>query len=129
MAPWLRDQEYGKVFINNNPLLQHTIPIDCLPPNAADVNIRWVIGNTFYVLDFRVSEGLPKADFDAPHKGRRGGTPRTRYYGRLEGVTPEAKALAERAAGSAGVSIHEWLDAAVRHEAAKTLSAPLDKLQ
>jgi ubiquinone/menaquinone biosynthesis C-methylase UbiE len=54
---------------------------------------------------------------DLPHKGWRGGTIRTRYYGLLEGVTPEARKMAIEAAKAKGVSVHEWLDSLVREAA------------
>jgi ubiquinone/menaquinone biosynthesis C-methylase UbiE len=123
MAPWLREREYGKILVNNNPLLAHSLPLQDLPPNCDEVNIRWILGNTFYVIDFRVLEGLPNADFDVPHQGRRGGTCRSRYYGRLEGVTPETKALVEKAANMSGTSIHEWLENVVKNRAAEVISS------
>ncbi len=48
---------------------------------------------------------------------------RSRYYGVMEGVTPETKELARRAAAGAGVSIHEWLDRLVRRQATADLAA------
>jgi predicted HicB family RNase H-like nuclease len=51
---------------------------------------------------------------------------RTRYYGQLEGVTPEARKMAIEAAKAQGVSVHEWLDSLVR-KAAKSNPALSDK--
>ena len=42
---------------------------------------------------------------------------RTRYFGRLEGVTPEAKEMAIEAARRSGLSLHQWLDTVVRQAA------------
>jgi len=70
-----------------------------------------------------VGEGFPPVDMDLPHQGWRGGTLRTRYYGRLEGVTPQARELAVKAASAKGVSVHEWLDALVRKAAESDLGA------
>lgn len=114
LAPWLRITTYGEILQNSNKLYRYTPPIDLLPVCARDVSLRWLLGNAYYVIDFRIGKGPPPLDLDLPIVGRRGGTHRTRYYGNLEGVTPEAKAMAEKAALASGLSLHEWLDRAVR---------------
>jgi SAM-dependent methyltransferase len=121
MAPWLRNTEYGKILMNNNRLLEHEIPINLLPENARDVRIRWILGNSFYLIDFSVGEGTPPINLDLPHKGVRGGTCRTRYFGQLEGVTLKTKELAEQAAREAGLSMHDWLEKTVRENAENVL--------
>ena len=68
-----------------------------------------------------VGVGEPRADLDFPIPGVRGGTHRTRYYGHLEGVTPEAKRLAQQARASLGLSMHDWLDKVVREAAQRDL--------
>lgn len=123
MAPWHRDSEYGAVLMSSNQLYRYEPPLRDLPENARDAGVRWLIGNAFYVIDFRVGDGLPDVDLDLPIQGRRGGTHRTRYYGKLEGVTVEAKQMAEEAAAESGLSIHEWLDKAVREAVARSSSA------
>ena len=122
LAPWLRNTEFGKVVINNNRLLDANVPLAYLPASAEAVSLRYIIKNTFYFIAFTVGKGPPEVDFDLPHKGRRGGTMRTRYYGQLEGVTPEAKNLALEAAKATGKSVHDWLDALVRERAASDLA-------
>jgi SAM-dependent methyltransferase len=117
LPPWLAGTEFGEMIIENNPLFKHKVPLACLPENARAVTLRWVLGGCFYLIDFKVGDGPPPADIDLPHKGWRGGTMRTRYYGRLEGVTPEARRLAIEAAKARGVSVHEWLDSVVRTKA------------
>jgi ubiquinone/menaquinone biosynthesis C-methylase UbiE len=119
MAPWHRNSEYGAILMNSNQLYRYEPPLEALPENVRDAGVRWLIGNAFYVIDFRVGEGLPEVDLDLPILGRRGGTHRTRYYGNLEGVTVEAKQMAEEAAAGSGMSIHEWLDNAVRAAASR----------
>jgi ubiquinone/menaquinone biosynthesis C-methylase UbiE len=119
MAPWLRDHEYGKVLLNNNSLWEHNIPLEILPENALNVTLRWILGNSFYVIDYVSGEGLPAVNLDLPHKGPRGGTCRTRYYGNLEGVNLETKQLAQEAAKDSGLSLHEWLDNVVSKAAKK----------
>ena len=117
LPPWLEGTEFGEMIVTNNPLFKHKVPLEHLPLNARDVTLRWILGGCFYLIDFTVGRGAPRVDIDLPHKGWRGGTIRTRYYGRLEGVTPEARKMAIEAAKAKGVSVHEWLDSVVRNAA------------
>jgi ubiquinone/menaquinone biosynthesis C-methylase UbiE len=121
MPPWLRGTEYANVLLNNNPLFENPVPLEHIPVEARDVIVRWVIGGVYYLITFTVGEGEPQADFDLEIPGRRGGTLRTRYYGKLEGVTPEAKDLALRASERSGTSIHDWLTDVVRAAAKREL--------
>jgi ubiquinone/menaquinone biosynthesis C-methylase UbiE len=124
VGPWLRGTEFGGIVTTNNPLFNHEVPLRSIPICARDVNVRWIMGNCFYVITFRKGDGPPPLDLDLPHKGWRGGTMRSRYFGILEGVTPEAKELVRRAAASAGLSVHEWLDRTVRQQAAEDVKSP-----
>ena len=126
LPPWLEGTEFGEMIITNNPLFKHRAPLECLPLNARDVTLRWILGGCFYLIDFDVGDGPPPVDIDLPHKGWRGGTIRTRYFGRLEGVTPEAREMAILAAKAQGVSVHEWLDSLVRR-AAKSDAGGVEK--
>jgi ubiquinone/menaquinone biosynthesis C-methylase UbiE len=121
VGPWLGPTEFGRIVTGNNPLYGHELPLSSIPICARDVNVRWIMGNCFYVITFRKGEGPPPLDLDLPHKGWRGGTMRTRYFGVLEGVTPETKELAKKAAAQAGLSLHEWLDRLVRKQAQEDL--------
>jgi len=121
MAPWQRESEYGQILMTSNKLYAHTPPLDDLPEGARDVCVRWMIGSAFYVIDFRVGEGAPRVDLDLPILGKRGGTHRTRYFGVLEGVSPEAKRMAYEAAEASGLSWHDWVDRAVRAAASADL--------
>jgi len=121
MPVWLRDSEFGKTLINHNPLFLTDVPLKYLPVEARDVCLRWVIGGTFFLIEFTVGEGEPDANFDFDIPGARGGTHRTRLEGQLEGVTPEAKELAHRAREELGISMHQWLDSLVKAEAKKVL--------
>lgn len=114
MPPWLYETEYGRILLNNNPLFKKAIPFEDVPVEAREVVVRWVIGGVYYLIDFVVGDGEPKADFDLQIPGKRGGTLRTRYYGRLEGVSPETLAMAHEAREKSGKSMHEWLEEAVR---------------
>jgi SAM-dependent methyltransferase len=117
VAPWLKGTEFEGIVTTNNPLFKADAPLHVLPIGARDVTVRWIIANCFYVIAFTKGDGPPPLDLDLPHKGWRGGTMRTRYYGVLEGVTPEAKSMAKEAAIRAGVSVHEWLDRLIKREA------------
>lgn len=110
VAPWLRNSEYAKVAITNNPLWASPLPLADLPHESDDVHCSWILGNCFYLIDFRVSAQGPIMNIDVLHKGRRGGTARSRYYGQLEGISPELRAKVLDAATRNGVSIHEWLE-------------------
>ena len=109
--------EFEGIVTTNNPLFSHHVPLAALPECAADVSVRWVIANCFYLISFSKGEGRPALDLDLPHQGWRGGTLRSRYFGRLEGVSAEAKAQAIAAAKRDGVSVSDWLDRVVRRAA------------
>lgn len=121
MPPWLRETEFGKILMNSNPEFCYPLPLDKLPVEARNTNIQWIIGGVFYLIDFDVGVGEPPADLDFPIPGVRGGTHRTRYYGQLEGVTPEVKLLAHKARAATGKSMHQWLDDTVRSAALRDL--------
>jgi SAM-dependent methyltransferase len=114
VAPWLRESEYGQISITNNALWGADSPIDMLPETAADVTQSWVLGNCFYVIDYRVSNDLPYMNMNVPHKGGRGGSMRTRHFGQLEGVTEESKRYVLEDAKRKGVSVHDWLEHAIK---------------
>jgi ubiquinone/menaquinone biosynthesis C-methylase UbiE len=126
VGPWLREVDFGKIVTTNNPLFAHKLPLESIPVCARDVNVRWIMANCFYVITFKKGDGPPPLNLDLIHQGWRGGTMRSRYYGVMEGVTPEAKELARQAAASAGVSIHEWLDRLVRSQASIDLAKNRD---
>ncbi|MBK6863077.1 MAG: class I SAM-dependent methyltransferase [Ideonella sp.] len=121
IAPWLRPTEFGAVLMNSNPHYAFEAPLADLHVSARDVAVRYVMNGAFYCISYHVGEGPPFADFDLEIPGPRGGTHRTRYYGQLEGVSNEAKALALRAQAASGKSLHRWLDDAVRNAAREDL--------
>jgi ubiquinone/menaquinone biosynthesis C-methylase UbiE len=122
MPPWLYETEYGKILLNNNPLFRKAIPFGQIPVEAREVIVRWVVGGVYYLIEFVVGEGEPKANLDLEIPGKRGGTLRTRFYGRLEGVSPEAYELAQQARAKSGKSMHRWLDDVVREAASRELT-------
>ena len=117
MPPWLRDTEFCKILYATNPQFAAELPLKEMPVEARDFRLRWVIGGVFYLIDFRVGEAQPPADFDFVIPGERGGTYRTRYEGQLEGVSAETKKLAWETVRKKGVSMHDWLDDLVKKEA------------
>lgn len=123
MPPWLRETEFARVLINSNPEFSYSLPLDKLPVEARKTRVEWIIGGVFFVIDFVVGEGEPKADIDFPIPGVRGGTHRTRYFGQLEGITPEGKRLAQAAQKKTGKSMHQWLDDVVRKAATRDIGS------
>lgn len=121
MPVWLRETAFAKILMNSNPEFSYHLPLDKLPKEARKTRIEWIIGGVFYVIDFEVGVGEPPADFDFPIPGVRGGTHRTRYYGHLEGVSPETKELALKARAKSGKDMHRWLDDVVRAAAQRDL--------
>ena len=83
IAPWLRRKEFGRILMNANPLYKHRPPLDCLPQNARNVRLRWILGNAFYLIDYRVGDGPPKVDWDLPIPGK-GDSLRSRYETRAK---------------------------------------------
>ena len=114
VAPWLRDTDVGRMVICNNPLWGRTAPIELLPEAVTDVTLDWVLGDCFWVIGFRKAEGPPHINPHILHKGRRGGSMWTRYHGQLEAVSPALRTEVRKAAGAAGQSVHEWLEATLR---------------
>ncbi|TAL65605.1 MAG: methyltransferase domain-containing protein [Bacteroidetes bacterium] len=118
---WLRETNYGKICINNNPMFAEPVPLKHIPVDARNVGVRWINGNVHYVFDYTVGVGEPRGNFDLELPGERGGTFNTRYYGKLEGVTPETKSKALEAQKRTGKSMHKWLDEIISREAEKIL--------
>ena len=114
IAPWLRDSEYYRMLVENNSLWSTTSPLHLSPPCATKVNATWILENCFYFIDFVKDLQFPSINIDIPHIGVRGGSIRTRYYIKLEGVTEEARNIAKEEAQRQGISIHTWLDAIIK---------------
>lgn len=114
LAPWLKDTEYGKMIINNNPLCDFEAPLNLLSPTARDVNLSWEVGYCFYVIEYTASKNPLTLNADVLHLGRRGGTMRTRYFGKLEGVDPELKVSLYEEAERRGISRVELIESLLR---------------
>ena len=80
VPPWLRKRIFGRVLVKYNPLYKCRAPLTYLPGNARNVCLRWILGNAFYLLDYRVGEGPPELNIDLPVPFK-GDTIRSRYYG------------------------------------------------
>jgi ubiquinone/menaquinone biosynthesis C-methylase UbiE len=121
LPPWQRSTLFGQVLANYNKQFLAEVPFSSLPTEAREVRCQWIIGGVFYLIDFRVGEGEPYADFEFQIPGPRGGTHKTRFYGQLEGVKESTRNLAWEARAKLGISMHEWLDDLVNREAKKVL--------
>lgn len=64
MAPWLLNTEYGDELVKLNGLYKEKVPLELLPQNVQDVTLRWVMGNAFYVLDFKVATKELKINYN-----------------------------------------------------------------
>lgn len=114
VAPWLRQMEISEILINNTHLYGFQPPLDKLPVTANDVALSWELGNCFWVITFTVGEAPPSIDIDVPHVGRRGGSMRTRYYGRIEGIDPALRDAIYKRAEKLGVSRVELIESMLR---------------
>lgn len=110
IAAHLRGSNYAEVAINNNMLWEANAPIDLLPHSAIDISLNYVLGNCFYVISFTKGDGYPFMDIDIEHKGLRGGSARTRYYGKIEGVTQNTKDKLIAKAKELNISVHDLLE-------------------
>lgn len=114
IAPWLKDTELGRMLINNNALYAYEPPLAALPGTAREVNLSWELCNCFYVIDYSVSDQPLPVDIDIPHIGKRGGTIRSRYLGRLEGVSPDLRDQIYAEAERLGESRVAYLESVLR---------------
>lgn len=113
IAPHLHKTEYGRKFINNNPLWATAVPLAELPETADNISLGFILGLSFYVITFERSVSTPTVDWTVQHLGWRGGNVETRYAGQLEGVTLETKRRVIDAARESGQSVHDWLETAL----------------
>lgn len=114
VAAHLRNTQYFDVAVCNNKLWGAEPPMDLLPHSALDVQLTYILGNCFYVIGYTSGEDFPYMNIDVPHKGTRGGTARTRYFGQLEGVSAETKAKVYAKAREMNISAHQLLEDILR---------------
>jgi len=114
VAPWLRETEFGKMLVRNNPLYASEVPLALLPDRASGVTLSWELSHCFYVIEFNVAERAPAIDIDVPHVGTRGGSIRTRYFGQLEGIDPALRDSVYAEASRRGMSRVEYIESLFR---------------
>jgi SAM-dependent methyltransferase len=117
VAPWLIGSEHHRILAANNPIFfSNPLPINHLPKIASEVSLQWVLGNAFYLFSFTVGSTTPELDLDLEHKGRRGGSLRTRYFGALDGVDPILRQEIAEAASREDLSVRSWLEKTIRSQ-------------
>lgn len=114
IAPWLANTELGRMLISNNPLYACPAPLSALPETAREVKLTWELSNCFYVIEFRATMDPLPIDIDVPHLGKRGGTIRSRYFGRMEGVEPGLRDRIYEEAARRGMTRVEYLESVLR---------------
>ncbi|WP_160331205.1 class I SAM-dependent methyltransferase [Bradyrhizobium macuxiense] len=114
VGPWLSSTNFAKILKNSNPLFEHSAPIQHVPISARNVDCRWVLNGSFYLISFDVSSGEPGLDLDVEFPGWRGGSHRKRYFGRLEGVSPQLRDNVVKQAAAEGSSVSAWLEKTLR---------------
>jgi len=109
IAPWLYNHEISNVLIQNNDLYKCEAPLKFMPLDISDFNLKYLFNNCFYLVRYIKSSG-PKINLDVIHKGARGGSLRTRYYGVLEGINPNLKEKINVTARKLGISRVDYLE-------------------
>jgi ubiquinone/menaquinone biosynthesis C-methylase UbiE len=110
ISPWLKNSNFYKILSTTNPQFEVSVPLENIPFEARNLKLEWVINNCFYLISFDVDKNEPKANFDFKIPGIRGGTYRTRFEGKLEGVSPEAKEHIMQLAIKNKTSVHDLLN-------------------
>jgi hypothetical protein len=98
------------MLIDNNPLYRFDAPLADIPITARDVNLSWVINFCFYIIDYTVSTKPLDINIDLKHIGKRGGSIRTRHFGKLEGIDPKLKKKLYATAEKQGLGRVELLE-------------------
>ena len=114
IGEWLHHTQLGKMLITNNPLYASVPPLALLPETARNVVLSWELENCFYVIQFCVADEPLTINFDATHAGKRGGSMRSRFYGKLEGVDPTLRDAIYADAERLGMSRVAYIEAALR---------------
>lgn len=114
VAPWLAGTELHDMLVKNNPLYACKVPLSAIPTTARSVKLSWELSNCFYVVEYCVGHSPLSIDIDVQHVGKRGGTIRSRYFGQLEGVSPELRDRIYAMADDLGMSRVEYLERVLR---------------
>jgi len=115
VAPWLKNTDFGRMLVTNNPLCDFNVPLEFIPAKARDVSVSWECKYYFYVVSFTSSDKELEVNTNVFHKGIRGGTLKTRYYGQLEGVSPELKDEIYKQAADKNISRVEFIESLLKH--------------
>jgi SAM-dependent methyltransferase len=91
VGEWLKSTIVSKALINNNKLYNFKPPIEYLPLNSQNVSVEWILNNTFYLVKFNKGNDNWSIDLNVKHKGYRGGSIKTRFFGKLEGINPSLR--------------------------------------
>lgn len=113
IGAWLHHTELGKMLITNNPLYAYVPPLALLPETARNVVLSWELENCFYIIQFFVADEPLAINIDVPHVGKRGGSIRSRFYGKLEGVDPTLRDAIYADAERLGMSRVAYIEAAL----------------
>ena len=116
VVPWLRNSTFGKMVINNNSLWSAEIPLNILPTNINKVKVEYLLENCFYFISFIKDPKFPNVDLDVRHIGPRGGSIRTRFFGKIEGIDPLIAEAVRKTAIAKGMSEVDWLEMTLRKE-------------
>ena len=106
----------AKSLITNNSLYDLEPPMNLIPLSAKDVKLSWVINNCFYVIEYIVGDKEWTADINLPHVGRRGGSIKTRHFGKLEGIDPLLRDKFYKKAEKKGISRVKYLESLIEKE-------------
>ncbi len=106
---WLRNTDFFKIMNSTNHHYSHLPPLEDLPMEAKNLRLEWFMNNAFYFLVFdKVVENSFNPDLEIP--GLRGGTPRKRYEGLLEGIDPDLRDKVYKRALELGKSRVDFLE-------------------
>jgi len=111
IAPWLKNSKFGNVLFATNSQYDAYPPLDKLPETSCDVSVRWFCSEAFYFISYTVRKNpRNNANFDLEIPGIRGGSPRKRFEGKLEGISPNLRDSVYRQALKEGVSRVEFIE-------------------
>ena len=117
----IKDTTFAKIILNNSQLYNEELPIKYLPKEATNIKIEYLLNEIFFYFSFKKRK-IERALNDIIIPGKRGGTLKTRYYGKTEGLTLETKKLALEAQKHHNISMHDWLDNIIKKQSLKVIN-------
>ena len=121
MSENIKESEFAKIILNNSKLYDQKLPIKYLPKEATNIKIEYLLNDIFFYFSFQKGK-TERVLNDIIIPGKRGGTLKTRYYGKTEGVTLETKKLALEAQKHHNISMHDWLNNLIKKESLKIIN-------